>query len=251
MRWRRPRTARRARRAADAVRRPAAGHRAADRRRRRRRWARSRWSRPSQDGDDATLIFAGGWWTLAAVLGLVLGSSPRAGEAMARALASARTATSLPTESPGRIAFLRLWPIGAFALVVGGLGVAVSPGRRGRRRLRDPERARLAKPRAGRDRDRGARRGALLRRADLGPGADQAGPDTRAGARSHARRPSSAAAAGRRRGLAERDRPRGAAAGGARRRAPQRAKAARAPIAATSPGGAGEHQGRPRVDRLG
>ena len=30
-------------------------------------------------------------------------------------------ATSLPTESPGRIAFLRLWPIGAFALVVGGL----------------------------------------------------------------------------------------------------------------------------------
>ena len=40
---------------------------------------------------------------------------------MARALASARTATSLPTESPGRIAFLRLWPIGAFALVVGGL----------------------------------------------------------------------------------------------------------------------------------
>jgi hypothetical protein len=40
---------------------------------------------------------------------------------MSRALASARTATSLPTESPGRIAFLRLWPIGAFAVIVGGL----------------------------------------------------------------------------------------------------------------------------------
>jgi hypothetical protein len=40
---------------------------------------------------------------------------------MSRVLAGARTATSLPTESAGRIAFLRLWPIGAFALIVGGL----------------------------------------------------------------------------------------------------------------------------------
>ena len=77
--------------------------------------------RQARTRDYATLIFAGGWWPVAAVLGLYLGSSPRAGEAMARALASARTATSLPTESPGRIAFLRLWPIGAFAIVVGGL----------------------------------------------------------------------------------------------------------------------------------
>ena len=75
----------------------------------------------SQSADGATLIFAGGWWVLAAVLGLALGGSSRAGEAMSRALASARTATLLPTESAGRIAFLRLWPIGAFALIVGGL----------------------------------------------------------------------------------------------------------------------------------
>ena len=74
-----------------------------------------------QDADSATLIFAGAWWTLAAVLGILLGGSSRAGEAMSRALSSARTATSLPTESPGRIAFLRLWPIAAFAIVVGGL----------------------------------------------------------------------------------------------------------------------------------
>jgi hypothetical protein len=73
------------------------------------------------EGDDATLIFAGGWWLVAAALGIYLGASSRAGEAMARALASARTSTSLPTETPGRIAFLRLWPIGAFALVVGGV----------------------------------------------------------------------------------------------------------------------------------
>jgi hypothetical protein len=75
----------------------------------------------SQDSARSTLIFAGAWWALAIVLGIALGSSSRAGEAMSRALASARTATSLPTESPGRIAFLRLWPIGAFALIAGGL----------------------------------------------------------------------------------------------------------------------------------
>ncbi|MEK6326659.1 MAG: hypothetical protein AABM66_03915 [Actinomycetota bacterium] len=74
-----------------------------------------------QDGDNATLIFAGAWWAVAAVLGIVLGGSSRSGEAMARGLASARTATSLPTESPGRIAFLRLWPIAGFAIVVAGL----------------------------------------------------------------------------------------------------------------------------------
>jgi hypothetical protein len=75
----------------------------------------------SQDGSTATLVFAGAWWAVAILLGGVLGASSRAGEAMARALASARTATTLPTESAGRIAFLRLWPIGAFAVIVGGL----------------------------------------------------------------------------------------------------------------------------------
>jgi hypothetical protein len=75
----------------------------------------------SQEASSATVILAGAWWSIALVIGGVLGSSPRAGEAMSRALASARTATSLPTESSGRIAFLRLWPIGAFALIVGGL----------------------------------------------------------------------------------------------------------------------------------
>ena len=75
----------------------------------------------NENRDYTTLIVAGAWWGLAAVIGLALGRSSRAAEAMSRALASARTATSLPPESPGRIAFQRLWPIGAFALVTGGL----------------------------------------------------------------------------------------------------------------------------------
>jgi hypothetical protein len=75
----------------------------------------------NQDADYGVVYFAGGWWLLAVVAGVVLGSSGRATEAMGRALASARTSTSLPTESAGRIAFQRLWPIGAFAIIAGGL----------------------------------------------------------------------------------------------------------------------------------
>jgi len=75
----------------------------------------------NQDADYGVVYLAGGWWVVAVVAGIILGSSARAAEAMGRALSAARTSTALPTESAGRIAFQRLWPIGAFALVAGGL----------------------------------------------------------------------------------------------------------------------------------
>ena len=75
----------------------------------------------NRDADGVALAVAAGWWLVAAAIGLWLGRGGRTGEAIASVLAGARTATSLPPESPGRIAFLRLWPIGAFALIVGGL----------------------------------------------------------------------------------------------------------------------------------
>jgi hypothetical protein len=75
----------------------------------------------NQDADYATVYFAGGWWVIAVAAGIVLGRSGRAAQAMGRALAGARTSTSLPTESAGRVAFQRLWPIGVFAIVAGGL----------------------------------------------------------------------------------------------------------------------------------
>jgi len=75
----------------------------------------------NEDGDYTTLLVGGAWWAIAVIAGLWLGRSTRAGEAMSRALAAARTSTSLPVESPGRIAFQRLWPIGAFAIVSAGL----------------------------------------------------------------------------------------------------------------------------------
>jgi hypothetical protein len=75
----------------------------------------------NQDADAGVLIFAAAWWAGAAGVGAILGRSRRAGEAMAKVLAGARTATSLPTETAGRITFMRLWPIGAFAVVAGSL----------------------------------------------------------------------------------------------------------------------------------
>jgi hypothetical protein len=78
--------------------------------------------------DTTTLLVAAGWWTVAVVAGMVLGRPSRAAEAMAPVLSAARTTPTLPpSESGGRAALARLWPLGAFALVAGGLGF-VFPG---------------------------------------------------------------------------------------------------------------------------
>lgn len=78
----------------------------------------------SQAGDDRlTLLVCAVWWPIALVAGLMLGRPGRAAEAMQPLLAKARTATQLPTDRPQRIALARLWPIGAFALLAGALGI--------------------------------------------------------------------------------------------------------------------------------
>jgi hypothetical protein len=80
----------------------------------------------AQDSNQAALIVAGGWWIVAGLGGTWLGRTGRSGAAISRVLAGARTATTLSPESPGRIAFLRLWPVGLFAIVAGGLA-AIAP----------------------------------------------------------------------------------------------------------------------------
>src|SRR5688572_23343030 len=73
----------------------------------------------AQQEDPSALALAvlGGWWVVATAVGLVLGTSARAAEALIPVLRAARTQTALPREPEGRIAFMRLWPIGAFAMV--------------------------------------------------------------------------------------------------------------------------------------
>lgn len=81
----------------------------------------------NRDSDGTTLIVAAVWWTVALAVGLYLGRPGRAANALRDGLARARTATSLPSETPTRIALARLWPIGATAIAAGVLGL-IFPG---------------------------------------------------------------------------------------------------------------------------
>jgi hypothetical protein len=81
----------------------------------------------NRDGDTRTLLVAAVWWAASLTIGFYLSRPERAAGGVRDALARARTATSLPSESPGRIAAGRLWPIGLTAIVAGGLGI-VFPG---------------------------------------------------------------------------------------------------------------------------
>jgi len=75
-------------------------------------------------GDDSKVILvAAVWWLVSLGIGIYLGRPSRAADDVRDALARARTATSLPAETPARIAFGRLWPIGLTAIVAGGLGL--------------------------------------------------------------------------------------------------------------------------------
>ena len=73
------------------------------------------------DNDTLTLIVGGAWWAIAFGAGLYLGRPDRAADSVGEVLVSARTITSLPEASANRIALGRLWPLGVFALVAGGL----------------------------------------------------------------------------------------------------------------------------------
>ena len=77
----------------------------------------------NRDADTRTLAVASAWWLIALIVGFYLGRPSRAADNLRDTLAQARTATSLPVESPARIAAARLWPIAVTAIGAGVLGV--------------------------------------------------------------------------------------------------------------------------------
>jgi hypothetical protein len=77
----------------------------------------------NRDGDSSVILVAAAWWLISLAIGFYLGRPSRAGADVHDALARARTATSLPAETPARIAAGRLWPIALTAIVAGGIGL--------------------------------------------------------------------------------------------------------------------------------
>jgi hypothetical protein len=77
----------------------------------------------NRDADTTALVVAAAWWLVALAIGFYLGRPSRAAESLRDALARARTATSLPPDTPARISLTRLWPIALTAIAAGALGV--------------------------------------------------------------------------------------------------------------------------------
>jgi hypothetical protein len=77
----------------------------------------------SRTGDSTTIVVAAAWWLVSLAIGFYLGRPSRAAADVRDPLARARTATSLPSETPARIAVSRLWPIALTAVIAGGLGL--------------------------------------------------------------------------------------------------------------------------------
>jgi hypothetical protein len=77
----------------------------------------------NRDADTTTIVVAAVWWLAALAIGFWLGRPARAADGVRDALMRARTATSLPPESPARVAIVRLWPIAFTALAAGAVGI--------------------------------------------------------------------------------------------------------------------------------
>ena len=81
----------------------------------------------NRDGETTIALVAAAWWLIALGIGVYLSRPQRAADDVRDALARAKTATSLPDQSPARVAFTRLWPIAFTAIAAGMLGI-VFPG---------------------------------------------------------------------------------------------------------------------------
>jgi hypothetical protein len=69
------------------------------------------------------LYFAAGWWLVAGAAGAWLGRRAETTAPIARLLADARSATSLPEQRPGAMLLNRLWPLAAVTVAASALAV--------------------------------------------------------------------------------------------------------------------------------
>lgn len=77
----------------------------------------------NRDQETTIVLIAAAWWLVSLAIGFYLSRPRRAADDVRDALARAKTATSLPDQSPARIAVTRLWPIALTAVAAGVLGI--------------------------------------------------------------------------------------------------------------------------------
>jgi hypothetical protein len=75
--------------------------------------------------DDTLVIGAAGWWTVASVIGVVVGRRAQATPPIARLLADSKTATMMPEHRPGAVLVNRLWPLLASTIAAGAVGFLI------------------------------------------------------------------------------------------------------------------------------
>jgi hypothetical protein len=78
-----------------------------------------------RESDDVLVFVCAGWWIAAAAIGTWLGRRAAATPPIARVLADARNAHTLPEHRPGSILLNRLLPLLLSMVVAGGLAVVV------------------------------------------------------------------------------------------------------------------------------
>ena len=72
-------------------------------------------------GDTTTIVFALGWWTLAALIGIWLGRRNETTAAIGRLLAEAGSTNTLPEVRPIAVMLNRLWLVGVSTVVAAGV----------------------------------------------------------------------------------------------------------------------------------
>jgi hypothetical protein len=78
----------------------------------------------NQNSDAVLVLYAAGWWVIAAVIGSYVGRRHTTSRQIAVLLASARTQTMLPEINPSRVVLNRLWPIIVCTIGAGGIAFA-------------------------------------------------------------------------------------------------------------------------------
>jgi hypothetical protein len=77
----------------------------------------------SAEGDDQLVVYAAGWWVVAALIGAFLGRRAQVTAQIGRMLADARTAKMMPEHRPGAVLMNRLWPLLLCTIAAGALAI--------------------------------------------------------------------------------------------------------------------------------